>query len=774
MSFLKNKIKKILRKTHNFLSNEEEEKNTYKLDFKENPRFLFPNRQNKEHNPFYSQKKIENENGTIKIQIFDYRNNSQSLYEINSIRDIKRKKEKEFSKKNLFNKNWDIHNLSHIEPEIKIEKQQHPTNNNTEKTQHHLDNTHHTLNPTNNNTEKTQHHLDNTHHTLNPTNNNTEKTQHHLDNTHHTLNPTNNNTEKTQHHFDNTHHTLNPTNNNTEKTQHHLDNTHHTLNPTNNNTEKTQHHLDNTHHTLNPTNNNTEKTQHHFDNTHHTLNSTNNNTEKTQHHLDNTHHTLNPTNNNILTSYYNKKSNYQIPIEILKYSSTLPKSEAYAKEINETSDKIENIIKEYGIECNVIHTQKGPIITRYEIELPRGMKLNKLTSLEGELKVHLAALSVRMAPVIGKSTIGIEIPNSNRENLFLGDIFRKIPSLFTEKNLSVPIGKDITGKEKIINISKLPHLLIAGSTGSGKSVCLNSMISSLIYRLSPEEVQFVIIDPKMVELTLYCDIPHLMLPVITNPKFALQALHYIILEMEKRYQTLSELKCRNLIDYNLKIKENTKNSYINKKYKYFPYIIIFIDELSDLMITAGKELEDLITRITQKARAVGIHLIMATQRPSVDIITGLIKANCPARIAFSVAQKTDSQTILDQTGAETLLGQGDFLYRSPVTSNLERIQAPYISESEIEKIVEYAKSFGKPNYQLDFKEENHSYEFSPKDETLIEEAWKIIKTHNKASGSFLQRKLSIGYNKAAGIIETLEERGFIGPENGPKPRDILK
>ena len=342
----------------------------------------------------------------------------------------------------------------------------------------------------------------------------------------------------------------------------------------------------------------------------------------------------------------------------------------------------------------------------------------------------------------------------------------------------MPIGKDIAGKDVFIDLTTLPHLLVAGTTGSGKSVCLNSMLCSLIYKMSPFDLSLVIIDPKMVELTLYQDIGHLMMPVITNPKHALKALNYVILEMETRYQVLSELKCRNLIDYNDKIKQNAHNTYITKKYKKFPYIVIFIDELSDLMMVAGKKLEDAIIRITQKARAVGIHLVMATQRPSVDVITGLIKANCPARIAFSVAQKTDSQTILDQAGAQTLLGQGDFLYRSPVASGLERMQSPYISESEIEEIVKHVKKGRNPDYKIDFESEKvSSIEIADKDESfelLVTEAWEIIKRENKASGSYLQRKLSIGYNKAAKIIETLEERGYVGPENKAKSRDILK
>jgi len=302
---------------------------------------------------------------------------------------------------------------------------------------------------------------------------------------------------------------------------------------------------------------------------------------------------------------------------------------------------------------------------------------------------------------------------------------------------------------------------------------MNSMICSLIFNKSPDDVRFVMIDPKMVELALYEDIPHLLMPVITDPRKATKALAWAVQEMEIRYNLVSELKCRDLKTYNEKVATSLKFS--RGRYKHLPYIVIFIDELSDLMMVSGKELEDYITRISQKSRAVGIHLVMATQRPSVDVITGLIKANCPARMAFHVAQKTDSKIILDYNGADALLGKGDFLYKSPTSPDLQRIQAPFISEDEIEQIVEEVRKHADPEYvDINLDEESFQEESSEEDEESFEEAWMIVKTDRKASASYLQRRLRIGYNKAARLMEMMEERGYVGPQIGSKPREILR
>lgn len=467
-----------------------------------------------------------------------------------------------------------------------------------------------------------------------------------------------------------------------------------------------------------------------------------------------------------------KRSIYHVPLKSLKTTTTKIQDPLFKIEADKVARKIEEIIRQYGYESQVVSMERGPIITRYELTPPPGVKLGRITSLADELRLYLAVKNIRIvAPIPGKSTIGIEVPNSLREDVFLGDILHQNLSLRPKKDLSILIGKDISGKLVSIDLNKLPHLLVAGTTGSGKSVCLNSMISSLVVHLSPEEVRFIMIDPKMVELTLYEDIPHLLMPVITDPKKATRALAWAIQEMEARYHSVSKLKCRDFKTYNEKVEQGAHR----EGYKKMPYIVIFIDELADLMMVSGKDLEDGITRITQKSRAVGIHLIMATQRPSVDVITGLIKANCPARMAFHVAQKTDSKIILDQNGAESLLGKGDFLYKSPTAADLVRIQSPYVSEEEIEKIVEEARKYGKPSYvEFDLDEEPDSSQVDEEDEELFEQAWEIVRTDRKASASYLQRRMRIGYNKAARLMELMEERGYVSAQIGSKGREILR
>ncbi|WCL48397.1 FtsK/SpoIIIE family DNA translocase [Leptospira sp. GIMC2001] len=468
-----------------------------------------------------------------------------------------------------------------------------------------------------------------------------------------------------------------------------------------------------------------------------------------------------------------KKGGYYISPKLLGLAKPKIHPSESRAETDAVARKIEQIIADYGIQSKVVSMEKGPIISRYELTIPNGIKLAKITSLADELKLYMAVKSIRIvAPIPGKSTIGIEVPNQVRDDVHLTDILRDSSLAKSSGGLSICIGKDIAGRSMNIDLTKLPHLLVAGTTGSGKSVCLNSMITSLIFTRSPSELRFIMIDPKMVEMTLYEDIPHLLMPVITDPKKATKALAWAIQEMETRYQSVSSLKCRDFQSYNQKVEDWAHN----KGYQKMPYIVIFIDELSDLMMVSGKDLEEQITRISQKSRAVGIHLVMATQRPSVDVITGLIKANCPARMAFQVAQRTDSRTILDANGAESLLGKGDFLYRSPTASDLVRVQAPFVSEEEIEKIVEESKRLGSPSYveinlEDDYSESGDSFD---EDEDLIQDAWRIISQEGKASGSLVQRHLRIGYNKAARVIEALEKRGIISPQIGTKPREILK
>ncbi|MDZ4726484.1 MAG: DNA translocase FtsK 4TM domain-containing protein [Leptospira sp.] len=468
-----------------------------------------------------------------------------------------------------------------------------------------------------------------------------------------------------------------------------------------------------------------------------------------------------------------KKGKYYISHKL--FSDHRPTQAYSAKneiEVETVIKKIEEIIGHFGVEVKVISKERGPIITRYELTIPYGVKLNKITTLVDEIRGHLEVTNVRIvAPIPGKSTIGIEVPNIHREDVFLSEILKDQVLQSKNKGLTISIGKDISGKIVNIDLAKLPHLLVAGTTGSGKSVSLNSMITSLICTRSPEEVRFIMIDPKMVEMTLYEDIPHLLMPVITDPRKANKALAWAIDEMESRYQIVSKLKSRDFKSYNEKVEQYAHA----QGYQKFPYIVIFIDELADLMMVSGKELEEKIQRISQKSRAVGIHLVMATQRPSVDVITGLIKANCPARAAFKVAQKTDSRTILDSNGAESLLGKGDFLYRSPEDSDLIRIQAPFIEEKEIEAIVEEAKKQGAPAYiEIDWEEESSTETFDDEDEDLFDQAWTIVLTEKKASASYLQRRMRIGYNKAARLMELMEARGYVSPQIGAKPREILR
>ncbi|TGK53962.1 DNA translocase FtsK [Leptospira kanakyensis] len=454
---------------------------------------------------------------------------------------------------------------------------------------------------------------------------------------------------------------------------------------------------------------------------------------------------------------------HQVPVaNILKNDS----------ELDLISRKIEESTGHFGIESKVITKERGPIITRYEITIPNGIKLNRIVSLSDEIRAYLEVKNIRIvAPIPGKASIGIEVPNRIREDVFLSEILKDTILQNKSKDLSICIGKDISGKLVMIDIAKLPHLLVAGTTGSGKSVSINAMITSLICTRSPDEVRFIMIDPKMVEMTLYEGIPHLLMPVITDPKKATKALSWAIQEMESRYQMISQLKSRDFKSFNEKVDEYAHA----KGFQKLPYIVIFIDELADLMMVSGKDLEEQIQRISQKARAVGIHLVMATQRPSVDVITGVIKANCPARVAFQVAQKTDSRTILDTSGAETLLGKGDFLYRSPTSSDLMRIQAPFIEEKEIESIVEEAKKQGAPAYvEMNWDDETNIEMASDEDEELFDEAWNIVVTEKKASASYLQRRMRIGYNKAARLMELMEMRGYVSPQIGAKPREILR
>ncbi len=461
---------------------------------------------------------------------------------------------------------------------------------------------------------------------------------------------------------------------------------------------------------------------------------------------------------------------YIIPVKFL-YSSSPEDAETFRSEIRRNSELLVNTLKDFGIDSRVVKVNRGPVITLYEMQIAPGIKVNRIVGLSDDIALALAASRVRIvAPIPGKSAIGVEVPNLNREMVTLGDIIKSPEYSLIQGKLKVALGKDILGTPVTLDIKKLPHLLIAGATGSGKSVCVNSIITSLIYNYGPNHVRFILVDPKMVELMLYNGLPHLLTPVITEPHVAPRALKWATVEMERRYRLLSAMNTRDIDRYNEKAEK------LGGEYEKLPYIVVIMDELADLMMIAAKEIEGYITRIAQKARAVGIHLVLATQRPSVDVITGIIKANFPARIAFQVAQKTDSRTILDQNGAEKLLGKGDMLYQSPMSSFPVRIQGAFISEDEVMSIVQHLRKLAQPRY-IDIEEDLFAVEEEDDDsgiesDGLFREALKIVEETKKASASYLQRRLSIGYNRAARMIELMEEKGYVGPQQGSKPREV--
>lgn len=444
---------------------------------------------------------------------------------------------------------------------------------------------------------------------------------------------------------------------------------------------------------------------------------------------------------------------------ILRRSKSINNKEI-EKETIRKARELERTLNEFGIEARVTGITRGPVITRYELQPAPGVKLSRIVNLSDNIALSLSANGVRIeAPIPGRSAVGIEIPNDDREIVTLGDILEDAP-IYGE--LPLILGKDISGKVIVSDLAEMPHLLIAGATGSGKSVCVNSLIASLLFKKTPDEARFLLIDPKMVELKIYNGIPHLFTEVLTDPRDVLKALHWAIHEMENRYRVLDENYVRDITGYNKKVKEK------------LPFIIIIIDEFANLMAILQKEVEDAVVRLAAMSRAVGIHLIMATQRPSVDVITGLIKANFSYRIAFQVASKTDSRTILDTIGAEKLLGRGDMLFSPAGSLNIRRIQGAFISEEEVLNIVNELRKNSPPDYREDIL----SYEGSERldmddNDPIFDDAVEIVLRTKRASASFLQRRLKIGYNRAARIIELMEERGIIGPPRGSKPREIF-
>ena len=456
---------------------------------------------------------------------------------------------------------------------------------------------------------------------------------------------------------------------------------------------------------------------------------------------------------------------------------------------------LEKKLLDYGVEGKVVEVRPGPVITVYEFEPAPGVKVSRIVNLADDLALALSALSIRIvAPIPGKSVVGIEVPNVNRETVYLKEIIDSDPFRNFKSKLSFGLGKDISGDPFVVDLARMPHLLVAGSTGSGKSVSINAMICSILFKANPEEVRFLMIDPKMLELSDYEGIPHLLLPVVTHPKKAAAALKWLVEEMERRYTVLAEKGVRNIEHYHQRMEKELKEK--GKVYKRrgdvlegeetkasepmekIPYIVVVIDELADLMMISSREVEESITRLAQMARAVGIHLLLATQRPSVDVLTGIIKANFPARISFQVTSKVDSRTILDTIGAEHLLGAGDMLFLPPGSSKLTRLHGAFVSSAEIKRVVEFLKKQGKPSY-LDpsilaevKKDERGSPEEDEYDEKY-DEAVAFVAETGQASISLIQRRFRIGYNRAARIVEKMEQEGIVGPSDGVKAREVL-
>ena len=461
----------------------------------------------------------------------------------------------------------------------------------------------------------------------------------------------------------------------------------------------------------------------------------------------------------------NNKIKFKLPsVDLLKSPS---KKERDNKEKNETNDPefLEKILLDFGVNGSIKKVSHGPVVTLNEFEPAAGVKVSKIINLSDDIARNTSSESARISTIPGSNTIGIELPNNSRENVYLSEILNN--SDFKKKEIKLPIalGKSISGKPLVGDLSSMPHLLIAGTTGSGKSVCINTIILSLLYRHTPEKCKFILIDPKMLELSTYEGIPHLLCPVITEAKKAASVLGWVVKEMESRYKLMTKEGVRNIDGYNAKHKLP------------MPYIVVVVDEMSDLMLVAGKEIENYIQKLSQMARAAGIHIIMATQRPSVDVITGTIKANFPTRISFQVTSKIDSRTILGEQGAEQLLGKGDMLYMSSA-NRIIRIHAPFVSDNEIEKINNFLRSQAEPDYVdeilnfADEKEIGDSQNLGDKDD-LYQQAVEIIRSERKASTSFLQRKLQIGYNRAARIIDMMEADGIVSKANHVGKREVL-
>ena len=495
------------------------------------------------------------------------------------------------------------------------------------------------------------------------------------------------------------------------------------------------------------------------------------------------------------------------PLSLLSAPVTIARNQLSDEALEENARMLESVLDDYGVKGEIVSVRPGPVVTMYELEPAPGLKASRVIGLADDIARSMSALSARVSTVPGRSVIGIELPNAHREKVVLREILSARDFGDSSMKLPLALGKDIGGEPMVANLAKMPHLLIAGTTGSGKSVAINTMILSLLYKLSPEECRLIMIDPKMLELSVYDGIPHLLSPVVTDPKKAVVALKWVVAEMEERYRKMSKMGVRNIEGYNGRVKESLSRGEMFKRTvqtgfdeetgepifetdefqpETIPYIVVIVDEMADLMMVAGKEIEACIQRLAQMARASGIHLIMATQRPSVDVITGTIKANFPTRISFQVTSKIDSRTILGEMGAEQLLGMGDMLYMAG-GGKITRCHGPFVSDEEVEEIVTHLKSFGPPAYMsgvVEGPDEEREADIdavlglntggnTSGDDALYDQAVAIVIKDRKCSTSYIQRKLGIGYNKAARLVEQMEDEGVVSAANHVGKREIL-
>ncbi len=474
-------------------------------------------------------------------------------------------------------------------------------------------------------------------------------------------------------------------------------------------------------------------------------------------------------------------TNYHLPPYSILTSASKTNNKINQDAVKTTIPILSDVLKDFGIDAKIVKANIGPSVTQYELEVKAGTKVNKILNLDREIALALAAKNVHIqAPIPGKRTVGIEIPNRSTSMVGVREVLESIPKSLENSKLLAVLGRDIMGQPQWMEINKTPHLLVAGSTGSGKSVCINSIITSILMRAKPNEVKLVLVDPKKVELSMYNGVPHLLIPVVTDPKKANIALKRMVSEMERRYDLFETTGTKNIAGYNLYIERKNAGLGSEGQIEKLPYIVMIIDELADLMLVAAKEVEDSIMRITQMARAAGIHLIVATQRPSTDVITGVVKANIPSRISFAVSSSIDSRTILDMTGAEKLLGKGDMLFKPQGENTPIRIQGTFISDEDIKKVVDYTIRQQKANYNESFlmadEDRGATTMVDNKDdydEPLYNDIVEFVVREQKASASLLQRRFRLGYNRAARCIDLLEERGIVGPNNGSKPREVL-